>query len=442
MSLVGQINLLATRIATEFKTVRSQFGVQTMQRARLRRAAAFSFPAAATTYIPWDTLDEDTSSLYSSGDPTKLTIPTGGDGTYRVTARVNITNASGMGMLVVVRSGSVSSSNVLDRNNMDSSSSSPTAFSGSTEVDMVAGDYLQLGFYAAVATTAYVGAASYYPEIIIERVPKGQVVAATAAAQRPVGEITMFGGVTVPANWLLCDGSAISRTVFASLFTALSFTTTGSTTSGSTSISVASTSGFKVGMPISGPGIPAGTTIDTYVDGGTTALLTQAATATGAVTFTLAPYGTGDGSTTFNLPSFNSAFPRGNALGLGGGADSHAHTDGTLTAASHTHDDGTLTVASHTHTSAAHVHAMGAHTHDLSVSNTGGGGTTQRVNAASTGGMLSAVNTGSTTPGATGAAAPAVIGTTDATAPDVTGTTDTSSNVPVYTGVKFMIRAA
>jgi len=36
-------------------------------------------------------------------------------------------------------------------------------------------------------------------------------------------------------------------------------------------------------------------------------------------------YGSGDGSTTFNLPNMNSRFPRGNANGTGGGADSHAH---------------------------------------------------------------------------------------------------------------------
>lgn len=34
----------------------------------------------------------------------------------------------------------------------------------------------------------------------------------------PTGLITPFGGDTVPSGWLLCDGSAVSRTTYAQLF--------------------------------------------------------------------------------------------------------------------------------------------------------------------------------------------------------------------------------
>lgn len=34
----------------------------------------------------------------------------------------------------------------------------------------------------------------------------------------PVGEITMWGTTTAPTGWLICDGSAISRTTYAGLF--------------------------------------------------------------------------------------------------------------------------------------------------------------------------------------------------------------------------------
>lgn len=34
----------------------------------------------------------------------------------------------------------------------------------------------------------------------------------------PVGTIQMFAGNTIPAGWLLCDGSAVSRTNYAKLF--------------------------------------------------------------------------------------------------------------------------------------------------------------------------------------------------------------------------------
>ena len=38
---------------------------------------------------------------------------------------------------------------------------------------------------------------------------------------QPAGEFKWFGGSTGPAGWLLCDGSAISRTAYARLFAAL-----------------------------------------------------------------------------------------------------------------------------------------------------------------------------------------------------------------------------
>lgn len=40
----------------------------------------------------------------------------------------------------------------------------------------------------------------------------------------PTGTIAPFGGGTVPAGWMLCDGSAISRTTYSSLFAAINTT--------------------------------------------------------------------------------------------------------------------------------------------------------------------------------------------------------------------------
>ena len=40
----------------------------------------------------------------------------------------------------------------------------------------------------------------------------------------PVGAITMFGSATAPDGWLQCDGTAISRTTYSSLFTIVSTT--------------------------------------------------------------------------------------------------------------------------------------------------------------------------------------------------------------------------
>lgn len=40
----------------------------------------------------------------------------------------------------------------------------------------------------------------------------------------PSGTIAPFGGGTVPAGWMLCDGTAISRTTYSALFTAINTT--------------------------------------------------------------------------------------------------------------------------------------------------------------------------------------------------------------------------
>lgn len=37
----------------------------------------------------------------------------------------------------------------------------------------------------------------------------------------PIGSIQMYGGTSAPEDWLICDGAAISRTTYASLFTTL-----------------------------------------------------------------------------------------------------------------------------------------------------------------------------------------------------------------------------
>jgi microcystin-dependent protein len=41
---------------------------------------------------------------------------------------------------------------------------------------------------------------------------------ATAAGGSSVGDVKMFAGATPPTNWLICDGSALSTTTYATLF--------------------------------------------------------------------------------------------------------------------------------------------------------------------------------------------------------------------------------
>lgn len=55
-------------------------------------------------------------------------------------------------------------------------------------------------------------------------IPSQQSVKAYADAKRPAGEMTFWAGSSgaVPSGWLLCNGQAVSRTTYASLFSAIS----------------------------------------------------------------------------------------------------------------------------------------------------------------------------------------------------------------------------
>ena len=67
----------------------------------------------------------------------------------------------------------------------------------------------------------------------------------------PAGIMQMFAGSTIPAGWLLCDGSAVSRTNYAKLFSAIG--TTWGAGDGSTTFNLPNTIGrFAEGAATSG----------------------------------------------------------------------------------------------------------------------------------------------------------------------------------------------
>jgi len=63
----------------------------------------------------------------------------------------------------------------------------------------------------------------------------------TITNTNPPGSIMMFGGSSAPSGYLLCDGSAVSRTTYADLFTAIG--TTYGTGDGSTTFNVPNVKG-------------------------------------------------------------------------------------------------------------------------------------------------------------------------------------------------------
>ena len=136
----------------------------------------------------------------------------------------------------------------------------------------------------------------------------------------PAGVINMWATTTAPTSWLLCDGTAVSRTTYAALFAVIS--TTYGTGDGSTTFNVPN---LKGKVPVGRDS--ADSSFDTMGELG--------------------------GAKTHTLSSAESGVP----------AHGHANTATfTGTAASHNH-----TQDAHNHTQNSHNHTQNAHNHGGSV---------------------------------------------------------------------------
>ena len=77
------------------------------------------------------------------------------------------------------------------------------------------------------------------------------IAGGTLWADTPVGTISAFGGSTAPDGWLLCQGQALSRTEYASLFSVIG--TSFGSGDGSTTFNIPDLRGkFAEGLPASG----------------------------------------------------------------------------------------------------------------------------------------------------------------------------------------------
>ncbi len=171
---------------------------------------------------------------------------------------------------------------------------------------------------------AYLGSGAWRV-INIANIDGSPVSAVTA------GSVMDFAGLSAPTGWLLCGGQAVSRTTYSVLFAAITISGNGTRTSASPTITaLADTSNMRVGMPVSGTGIPSSTKIRS-VDSGTQITLSANATSSGTSTVVVAPFGVGDGSTTFNLPDFRGRMAIGPDDMAGGGAANVSQITSTLT---------------------------------------------------------------------------------------------------------------
>ncbi len=192
-----------------------------------------------------------------------------------------------------------------------------------------------------------------------------QFNAATIALITPPGIIAPYGGASAPTGWLLCDGSAVSRSTYSSLFAIVAPTIgTVTVTIAAPGVMTKTTHGLATGDALyltTTGALPTGLSANTRywitkIDANTFKLATSLANAlaatnitttgsqSGTHTATQCPYGVGNGSTTFNLPSLSGVLAVGKdqtnsavaGLGQTGGAGTTTLTTTQLPAHTHT----------------------------------------------------------------------------------------------------------
>lgn len=227
------------------------------------------------------------------------------------------------------------------------------------------------------------------------------------ATVSPPGGIMLYAGVAAPTDWLLCDGSAVSRTTYADLFAVIG--TTFGVGNGSTTFN----------LPDLRDRLPMGAS-------GTKALGSTLAAAT---------HTHGVASLTLSNHTHTGAAHTHGLTGASVGSHTHTMANHTHTGANHTH-----TMGNHTHTGAAHTHGLtgasvGTHTHALTgaaaeITIGGAGAPVMSINRVTVSSWTDNVEANFASAGTGGNAKTAgaqLIGSTDTTAPSLTGPTDSTT---------------
>jgi microcystin-dependent protein len=104
---------------------------------------------------------------------------------------------------------------VLTQGQLDSSFDSISAFINGANID---GTNIAVG---GVSATQLASNSVTTAKILDTNITLAKLAAEVSAFLLPTGTVLSFAGASTPSGFLLCDGSAISRTTYASLFTAI-----------------------------------------------------------------------------------------------------------------------------------------------------------------------------------------------------------------------------
>lgn len=180
------------------------------------------------------------------------------------------------------------------------------------------------GTGAALAVTPDQLALSIYGT----RLPSAAEKSALAGLSGLTGAIVPYAGRSAPSGYLLCDGSLVSRSTYASLFAVISPSQTFTVTIATPGVFTVTAHGLVVGDKVhlsTTGGLPSGLAANTdyfvsvVTDANTIRLATvpggsdiaTSGSQSGVHTIYKSAWGKGDGSTTFQLPDFRARMPVG-----------------------------------------------------------------------------------------------------------------------------------
>lgn len=160
----------ASSVLTRWQGIPTRRLKQAGQRVRgcmIKRTTAQDIASGAEVAIIWEAENWDTDGFWTSGAPTRITIPTDMDGAYDIIGKGVWDNNSLLTRVVGFRK---NGAGVTFGNDRRGAALFSEATAIAPNVDLVAGDYIELVYYQDSGTTRTAGSAAGYPELLLRRV--------------------------------------------------------------------------------------------------------------------------------------------------------------------------------------------------------------------------------------------------------------------------------